>query len=145
MLEISPKNNTIEFKLEVENTTFNQVESRLVVEVDNNITLIPLTVDKNGVVKGDISLDEKWNGRQGNLKLEIINENNYFTPFKKEVIFSVPVTPKVTLKEVKIPTKINLKELRKEHQDLIKESKTTLSTKDLLDLNSEIDNFFKVK
>jgi hypothetical protein len=152
MLEIGPRNNTIEFHLEVENTTLDKISSRLVVEVNNNITLIPLEINAEGVVSGDIELNESWNGKKGNLKLEIINENNYFSPFEKEVVFKLPkgfrssaqTQPLPPIEKPTLYPEIDYS-AQLENQSLIKESKTIFRNLDLMDLNSEIDNFFKVK
>jgi hypothetical protein len=124
MLKIGLNNNSIEFKVEVENTTFDKVKPRLVIEVNNDITIIPLKINKEGIVKGDINLKENWSNKEGNIKLEIINENNYFVPFEKKVFFNhVPPTPRPIIKEVK-----NL-----------------FTIDNSLDFNNEINNFFKGK
>jgi hypothetical protein len=144
MLKIGPKNNNIEFKLEVENTTLDKISSRLVVEVNGEVSLIPLQIDKNGVVKGNIPLNKTWDEKVGNLKLEVINESNYFIPFEKVVLFSNPQPKQPVIKEFKTtetPNETPIKQTSK----VIKENKLFIPSQNLLDLNKEINNFFKSK
>lgn len=169
MLKLGTENNAIEFKIEVENTTLDKVNPRLVVEVNNTSTILPLKVDSNGVVKANIPLEESWEGKKGNLKLEIINESNYFVPFEKEVEFSGIVhAPKAVVTEVKTISKPavarvkttskietptdNTLLLKKEAEKLIKESKVLLEPKKPVyktlkaeNQHREIYDFFKNK
>lgn len=160
MLRIGPNNNSIEFQIEIENTTFDKIQPRLVVEVSGNSILIPLKVDKNGIVKGDIPLKENWNDKEGKLKLEIINESNYFVPFEQDILFEgINPTPKTIVKEAKtisktpkvtaIPT-LNLVESqikvnKEETESLIKETKEFLKVESSIEINSKIKDFFKDK
>ena len=143
MLEISPKNNTIEFQLEVENTTIDQVTSRLVVEVDNNAVLIPLNTSYDGVVNGKIALKEEWEGKIGRLKLEVINENNYFVPFEKTVFFrNIPQTIKAPVREVKSTPQPSFKP-KPVAKPITEHKKSPVTKNKTEDLSSEIQNFFK--
>ena len=157
MLEIRPNNNFIEFQLEVENTTLDKVTPRLVVEINNTINIIPLTVNENGIVKGDILLKEEWDNQEGKIKLEIINESNYFIPFESKVRFFDIKTSKTDLiKEVKIKSKPTIKFLKSQSSqtlkisdELISESKELLNQKESItpplspNLTNDIKNFFK--
>lgn len=146
MLEIGPKNNSIEFKLEVENTTLDKISSRLVIEVNGEVTLIPLQIDNNGVVKGNIPLGKNWDDKIGSLKLEVINESNYFVPFEKKVLFSNPQLKQPIIKEFKTtPTPTHKPTHIPIVSKVIKENKVVIPSKNLLDLNKEINNFFKLK
>lgn len=143
MLEIGSKNNILEFKLEVENTTMDQITSRLIVEVDDNITLIPLYTAFDGMVKGSIPLKEEWEGKGGYIKLEVINENNYFIPFEKPVVFrNIESSIKTSVKSVKTqpqPTPTP----KVYSKPILETKKTTPSKSSKEDLSSEIKNFFK--
>lgn len=145
MLEISPKNNTIELQLEVENTTIDQVSSRLIVEVDDNMVLIPLNTSYDGVVNGKIPLKEEWEGKIGRLKLEVINENNYFVPFEKTVFFTnIPQITKSPVKEVRSVQPVQPAPRPKPIAKPIIEHKKSPAPKNKPeDLRSEIQNFFK--
>lgn len=143
MLEISPKNNTIEFQLEVENTTIDQVSSRLVVEVDNDAILIPLNTSYDGVVNGKIALKEEWEGKIGRLKLEVINENNYFVPFEKTVYFkNIPQTTKTPVREVKSTPQPSFTS-KPVAKPITEHKKSPVTKNKTEDLSSEIQNFFK--
>lgn len=158
MLKITPNNNNIEFQLEVENTTFNKISPRLIVEVGGKTSIIPLKVSSDGVVKGVIELNESWNEKEGKIKLEIINESNYFIPFEKEVYFSdIKEKPKTTIKEVKTLeskptikvnptisfTKLEVAESKKELKNPIKDNKYKFSSLVECTLKEEIQKFFK--
>ena len=101
MLKITPQNNSIEFQLKVENASLQKTSTRLIVEVNNTNTIIPLLIDKDGLCKGDIPLNESWDGKKGKIKIEVIAEGSYFEPFNKEVEFEkIPKTPKASIQEI---------------------------------------------
>lgn len=103
MLKITPQNNSIEFQLKVENASLQKTSTRLIVEVNNTNTIIPLLIDKDGTCKGDIPLNEAWDGKKGKIKIEVIAEGSYFEPFNKEVEFEkIPKTPKASIQEIKL-------------------------------------------
>jgi hypothetical protein len=112
--------------------------------VNGEVSLIPLKIDKNGVVKGNIPLGKNWDDKVGNLKLEVINESNYFVPFEKVVLFSNPQPKQPIIKEFKT-TKTPSKNLVNQTSKVIKENKLFIPNQNLLDLNKEINNFFKSK
>jgi hypothetical protein len=101
MLQITPLNNTIEFKLQVENASIKDTSTRLIIELKDDNLIVPLSIDKYGNCKGIIPLNENWDGKKGNIKIEVITEGNYFQPFEKNVIFEgLNTKPKATINEV---------------------------------------------
>jgi hypothetical protein len=106
MLKITPKNNIIEFQIELENSTINETSTRLIVKVGDDSDIVPLSLDSNGNVKGEIPLKENWEGKRGNIIIEVITSDVYFSPFEQEVIFEdIPKSPKATIKEITLTSK----------------------------------------
>lgn len=106
MLKITPKNNIIEFQIELENSTINETSTRLIVKVGDDSDIVPLSLDSNGNVKGEIPLKENWDGKRGNIIIEVITSDVYFSPFEQEVIFEdIPKSPKATIKEITLTSK----------------------------------------
>ena len=122
MLHITPQNNTIEFQLQIENASIENTSTRLIVNTGDENIITPIFIDSEGNCKGTIPLKEEWDGKSGDIKIEVITEGNYFEPFSKKVIFdSIPKTPKAKIEE------IILSPSNKNHspsiQPIIKESK----------------------
>lgn len=106
MLKITPKNNIIEFQIELENSTINETSTRLIVKVGDDSDIVPLSLDSSGNVKGEIPLKEDWEGKRGNIIIEVITSDVYFSPFEQEVIFEdIPKSPKATIKEITLTSK----------------------------------------
>ena len=143
MLKITPKNNLIEFKLQISNTSIKNTKARLIVEVqDAASTMIDVEIDGDGKCLCEIPLQENWDRKQGKVKLEVIADNMYFTPYEKEVFFISEVKkPKVTLAENKIVKK---KETIKESVEVVSIPKI-VETKEEIDLAKEIKEFFSEK
>jgi hypothetical protein len=101
MLHITPQNNTIEFQLQIENASIENTSTRLIVNTGDENIITPISIDNEGNCKGIIPLKEEWNGKSGDIKIEVITEGNYFEPFSKKVIFdSIPNTPKAKIEEI---------------------------------------------
>jgi hypothetical protein len=150
MLKITPKNNIIEFQLEVENASLDNTSTRLVVEVEGKHTIIPLQVDSLGKCQGEIPLQENWNGKEGNIKLEVIAESTYFTPFEKTVLFSdLKLTPSAVVKKAKIVEKQEITQPEKTTPKSTPLKENAITFKSILNeddsMEDEIKNFFKVK
>lgn len=139
MLKITPKNNLLEFKLQISNASINKTKARLVVEVqDMASTMIDLDIDQEGKCTCEIPLQENWNRKQGKVKLEVIAENTYFAPYEKEVFFvNENKKPKVSITESKNIQKPTIKE--EVYIPKIVESKEDL------ELMNEIQKFFGKK
>ena len=157
MLKITPQNNSIEFQLKVENASLQKTSTRLIVEVNNTNTIIPLLIDKDGTCKGDIPLNESWDGKKGKIKIEVIAEGSYFEPFNKEVEFeNIPKTPKASIQEIKLQKSTTIsstgyKETKIINKTVIptrtkiEESKNFITKTEKDRIVSEIVDFFKAK
>ena len=157
MLKITPQNNSIEFQLKVENASLQKTSTRLIVEVNNTNTIIPLLIDKDGTCKGDIPLNESWDGKKGKIKIEVIAEGSYFEPFNKEVEFeNIPKTPKASIQEIKLQksttkSSTGYKEPKIINKTVIptrtkiEESKNFITKTEKDRIVSEIVDFFKAK
>ena len=69
MLKITPSNNLIEFQLQVENASLDKTTARIILEVNNVNTIIPMEMDSDGKCTGEIPLKEfenntVWHARQ---------------------------------------------------------------------------------
>jgi hypothetical protein len=105
MLKITPSNNLIEFQLQVENASLDKTTARIILEVNNVNTIIPMEMDSDGKCTGEIPLKEEYEGKIGDIEIEIIADNTFFKPFTKKVIFEgIPKQPKITIKELKFGT-----------------------------------------
>lgn len=122
MLHITPQNNTIEFQLQIENASIENTSTRLIVNTGDENIITPITIDNEGNCKGIIPLKEEWDGKSGDIKIEVITEGNYFEPFSKKVIFdSIPKTPKAKIEEIILSP--STKNPSPSIQPIIKESK----------------------
>jgi hypothetical protein len=105
MLKITPSNNLIEFQLQVENASLDKTTARIILEVNNVNTIIPMEMDNDGKCTGEIPLKEEYEGKIGDIEIEIIADSTFFKPFTKKVIFEgIPKQPKITIKELKFGT-----------------------------------------
>lgn len=117
------KSSDFECKIKVSGASINKTKVNLVVESDNYSIKFKGTIDENGKISVPISklkgiLEE---GKKGNLYLEVIAEDTYFTPYETQYITEVlrkvevvsvngkqslveneETKPKVTISEVKI-------------------------------------------
>lgn len=99
------KNENFECEVSVKNASLKGLIARLVVESDNNPTLV-----FNGTIKGDKCiipikrlkgiLDENT---RGNIHLELIVEDTYFKPWKSEFIVEQHTSVKVAVNEQSQP------------------------------------------
>ena len=122
MLHITPQNNTIEFQLQIENASIENTSTRLIVNAGDENIITPIFIDSEGNCKGTIPLKEEWDGKSGDIKIEVITEGNYFEPFSKKVIFdSIPKTPKAKIEEIILSP--SNKNYSPSIQPIIKESK----------------------
>jgi len=145
MLQITPLNNTIEFKLQVENASIKDTSTRLIIELKDDNLIVPLSIDEYGNCKGIIPLNENWDGKKGNIKIEVITEGNYFKPFEKNVIFEgLNTEPKATINEVTLKSsplstlKVNpFIAIMEEHQNKISDRKNINSIKAVLKKEKE--------
>jgi hypothetical protein len=102
MLKITPSNNLIEFQLQVENASLDKTTARIILEINDTNTIIPMEMDSDGKCTGEIPLKEEYEGKIGDIDIEIIANDTFFKPFTKKVIFEgIPKQPKITIKELK--------------------------------------------
>ena len=158
MLVINPNNNQIEFQLTLENAEYSEATVRLVVEVNDTITVVPLDIADGGICKGELPLHENWDNTQGKVTVEVIAKNTHFIPFTREVLFEGLEVLKPALLEVSIDVEEDLPTRRV--VDARKKSIKNLPTKSVNEnkavkkstvkkatpaLTSEIRDFFKIK
>ena len=98
-----------EAKIKLEGASLNKSKARLVVEADGFDVMFKGTISKSGVVKVPVKrlrglIDENT---EGTIKLEVIAEDTYFTPWESK--FKVEQSKKVTV-EVKSQSKPKLQE-----------------------------------
>ena len=125
-----------EAKIKLEGASLNKSKARLVVEADGFDVMFKGTISKSGVVKVPVKrlrglIDENTTG---NIRLEVIAEDTYFTPWESdfEVDASKKVTVEVKSQQTKKPiveTKVNVK---------VKDEKPTITEK------QHVINLFKL-
>ena len=98
-----------EAKIKLEGASLNKSKARLVVEADGFDVMFKGTISKSGIVKVPVKrlrglIDENT---EGTIKLEVIAEDTYFTPWESK--FKVEQSKKVTV-EVKSQSKPKLQE-----------------------------------
>jgi hypothetical protein len=98
MIKITPNNNIIEFKLNLQNLKLSESKPRLVLEVGGKTLFIPLEVSPRGYCKGVIPMVESFHNKKGKLEIEVISENFYFKPYETEILFETK-KPKKVIKE----------------------------------------------
>lgn len=164
MLVITPKSNLIEFQLKLENATLQETTARMVVEVGDTTTVIPLEIADGGWVVSELPLNENWDSQKGNISLEVIAKNTYFKPFTREVMFEGIESTKPAILEVAIdlddepkPKRVIDVAKRKKsvsiNQPVVLEQKSVSkppvrkpeARKPATSLSSEIRDFFKTK
>lgn len=106
MLELTRKNNHIDFQLQTENVNIQETKVRLLVEVDGNITVHPLKLPLSGHVQGRIPMNEAYHNKSGKIFIEVVAEDTYFKLHEQEVKFNCPSLKKnVQISEVKFEAK----------------------------------------
>lgn len=164
MLVINPENNLIEFQLKLENATLQETSARMLIEVEDSTTVVPLEISDGGWVVGELPLNEAWDSKKGIISLEVIAKNTFFKPFTREVMFEGLEVLKPAILEVNIdiedkptPKRIIDVTKRKKHaaikQPVVMEqakAQTKLPSKkpvarQAANLSSEIRDFFKTK
>ena len=98
-----------EAKIKLEGASLNKSKARLVVEADGFDVMFKGTISKSGIVKVPVKrlrglIDENT---EGTIRLEVIAEDTYFTPWESK--FKVEQSKKVTV-EVKSQSKPKLQE-----------------------------------
>tara|TARA_Y100001963_G_C6551122_1_gene339902 strand:- start:30 stop:590 length:561 start_codon:yes stop_codon:yes gene_type:complete len=103
-----------EAKIKLEGASIKKSKARLVVEADGFDVMFKGTISKSGLVKVPVKrlrglIDENT---QGTIKLEVIAEDTYFTPWESK--FEVQASKKVTV------------EVMSQNKERIKESKSSV-------------------
>ena len=121
-----------EAKIKLEGASLKKSKARLVIESEDFDLMFKGTISESGIVKVPVKrlrglLDEST---KGNIKLEIIAEDTYFTPW--ESTFQVEASRKVTV-EIKSQTSsdsINEASKASQHKvEILSQTKPTLSEK----------------
>ena len=121
-----------EAKIKLEGASLKKSKARLVIESEDFDLMFKGTISESGIVKVPVKrlrglLDEST---KGNIKLEIIAEDTYFTPW--ESTFQVEASRKVTV-EIKSQTSsdsINEASKTSQHKvEILSQTKPTLSEK----------------
>lgn len=130
MLKVTPRNNLIEFTLEVTNAKPEETQARLVVEVAGEASIITLDAPIQNRYKGSIPLKEAWDGKRGKVKLEVIARDTMFVPYEKDVVFDVPfaesnpIQQMAQRQETRVPTRVKSAfALQEEINDFFKTNK----------------------
>ena len=102
MLELTRKNNNIDFQLQTENVDITQTSVRLLVEVDGKTSVHPLKLPLSGHVTGKIPLEEAWLNKKGKILIEVVAGDTYFKLHEQNVKFDCPSLQKnIQISEVK--------------------------------------------
>jgi len=116
-----------EAKIKLEGASLKKSKARLVIESDDFDLMFKGTISESGKVKIPVKrlrglIDENT---KGNIKLEVIAEDTFFTPW--ESTFEVQASKKVTV-EITSQSKPSIKE-SKSSVEIISQKKITLSEK----------------
>ena len=125
-----------EAKIKLEGASLNKSKARLVVEADGFDVMFKGTISKSGVVKVPVKrlrglIDENT---EGTIKLEVIAEDTYFTPWKSD--FEIEASKKVTVEVKSQTTKKPIVEAKVEVK--VKDEKPTITEK------QHVINLFKL-
>ena len=143
----SDKPNVFECQIQLEGCSLNEASARLIVESDQNSLIFNGEIDNNGSCLIPIKKLKGLVSESGEIKLEVIADDMYFSPWESN--YELLQSKKVTV-EVKTPTnkprimenikpkiKVNFKTeqpKRKVTKKVVSESPTEFSKRDLTNL-----------
>jgi len=97
----SDKSNLFECQIQLEGCSLNEASARLIIESDKNSLVFNGEIDRNGACLIPIKNLKGLVSENGGLKLEVIADDMYFSPWESE--YELKQSKKVTV-EVKTPT-----------------------------------------
>ena len=142
----SDKPNLFEFAIQLEGCSLNDASARLIIESEQNSLVFNGEIDNTGACLIPVKKLKGLVSEGGSMKLEVIADDMYFSPWESE--YELLQSKQVTV-EVKTPSKPKLFESKKpkvnvsfkkpipqprKHKRVVKETKKEFSKKELQSL-----------